>query len=96
LSKEEFWSLTPGEFWAMKYRLDVRFRQECFVAGIVAADYRNAHGGKDGSGNKPYSPLDYVSCEEMTAEEIAAEQKEQNEQAVEALRSMGAKEKVSK
>jgi hypothetical protein len=71
----------------MRYRLEVRFRHECFVAGIVAADHRNAHGGN------PVSPLDYVSCEEMSAEEIAAEEKEQNERAVQELLSMGVKDK---
>lgn len=78
----------------MKYRLDVRFRHECFVAGIVAADYRNSHGGNNG---RPYSPLDFVACEEMSREEVAAEQKELNEQAAEALKSIGfTKEQVSK
>jgi hypothetical protein len=82
--------MTPAEFWAMKYRVDVRFRHECFVAGIVAADYRNAHGGN-------YSPFDFVVCEEMSPEEIAAEEKERNEKAIYALRSMqGVKEVVSK
>jgi len=95
LSKEEFWSLTPAEFVAMRYRLTVRFRHKCFIAGIVSADYRNAHRTSDS--DKMISAMDYVSCEEMSKEEIAAEEKEQNEQAVQALRSMTmTKEQVSK
>jgi hypothetical protein len=93
LSKDEFWSLTPVEFYAMKYRLDVRFRHDCFLSGIIAADYRNAHRHDS---EKLVSPLDYVSCEEMTAEEIAAEEKEQNERAMHTLLGMGVKEVVSK
>jgi hypothetical protein len=78
----------------MRYRLDVRFRHECFVAGIVASDYRNAH--RTSEGDKLISPLDYVSCEEMSKEEMEAEQREQNERAVQGLRSLGVEEKVSK
>jgi hypothetical protein len=51
------------------------------MAGIVAADYRNAHGGR-GEGAPPYSPLDFTPCEEMTREEIAQEQEEQNREAL--------------
>ena len=80
LSKEEFWSLTPAEFFAMKYRLDVKFRKDCFAAAIVAADYRNAHRTEDSQ--RVFSPFDFVVAEEMTKEEIEAEAKEQNEKAI--------------
>jgi hypothetical protein len=76
----------------MRYRLEVRFRHECFIAGIVASDYRNAH--RQSTSDKLISPLDYVVCEEMSKEEIAAMEKEQNEQAMQTLLGMnGVREK---
>jgi hypothetical protein len=71
----------------MYYRLDVKFRHQCFVAGIVASDYRNAHRTDDSQ--KLFSPLDYVVCEEMTEEEIRQEQEEQNRAAIASALSSG-------
>jgi hypothetical protein len=87
LSKEEFWGLTPAEFWAMKYRKDVEFRHQCFVAGITASDYRNAHRSDDSQ--RVYSPLDYTPCEQMSEEEILHEQEEQNRAALATALSAG-------
>ena len=87
LSRSEFWQSTPAEFAALRYRREVEFRHRCFVAGIVAADYRNAH--RSGDGDRIVSPLDYVACEEMTAEEIAAEQEEQNRASVQRMLGAG-------
>ena len=61
LTDDEFWELTPLQFKALRKRQEIEFRHKCFVAAIAAADYRNAH--RYESGDKVWSPLDYVVCE---------------------------------
>jgi uncharacterized protein YoaH (UPF0181 family) len=61
-------------FQALRYRKEVEFRYECYLAGVGAADYRNAHRSKDS--DKVFSPLDYVTGEDEV--DVAVEQAKQN------------------
>jgi hypothetical protein len=62
---------------ALRHRWEVRFRHECFVGAIAAADYRNAH-RRDS--DRIWSPLDYVTGEETS--DPRREQAKQNIAAV--------------
>jgi hypothetical protein len=69
----------------MRYRKEIQFRYQCFLAGIVAADYRNAH--RTNESDKLSSPLEYVGCEEMTEEEKKKEQEVRNKESIARLLS---------
>lgn len=61
-------------FNALCYRKEVKFRHDCYLAGISAADYRNANRQKDS--DKITSPLDYTAGEDEV--DVEREQIKQN------------------
>jgi hypothetical protein len=55
---EEFGRTTPGMFLALMKRLNVRFRHDCYTAGIVASMIANVNRKNDQA--KVWSPFDFV------------------------------------
>jgi hypothetical protein len=57
LTLEQFGELTPLQFKALRERRHAEFRRSCYVAGITASLYANAHRKEN---TPPLSPFDFV------------------------------------
>jgi hypothetical protein len=57
-SLEEFGRLTPGQFMALMKRQAVRFKHECFLSGMVAAQILNTNRRKED--DPVFSAWDFV------------------------------------
>jgi len=55
LTQEQFWSLTPYQFWAIGKRFEASIQRQDYRAGLVAAILWNSNKGKDQPTKQPYS-----------------------------------------
>jgi hypothetical protein len=63
MTLEEFGHCTPGMFMALMKRQNVKFRHDCYLAGITASIIANVNrGSKD---DKLWSPFDFVPNREL-------------------------------